>query len=482
MLRKTLCTSAVLGVIAVGCSYEGDGDFGADGRDGPGGVLGGSSGASGSNGGPEPVTCQDGKKSEGESDVDCGGRCDAKCAVGQQCGSAADCADGNLCTGGVCAAPNGTDGVKNGDESDVDCGGTTTGAGRCLEGKACNASADCAGGGCSYSGVCVASPSCTVRFGGDTCGVGEIGSGAEQHESCCTSLPVQGFNDANHPGKTVYLDKYEVTAGRVRAFIESVKAQYGGVPNVRQWIADHPPAVWNAGWNQYLTQDMDSDTGLNLIFGAYNDYSSVFYIHGQNCHLYPGSYGYATWYYPPDVLTSVYGSPARYWSQDDLDTRVMTCIPNAMLAAFCAWDGGQLATAAVLDFVTASGSKLPTDGINVSGDGGQTPTYVYPGFANQNDQPDWDGANRVSPPGRALPEDNNVPGDRLTGPGGEVWADLGGNMVEQVIVDASSTDAFNVLYDGVGSGSVRAGGNSMEEWSHPNWKAAGTGGRCMRFQ
>lgn len=481
MLRTVLLGGLVFGVSIAGCTYGTDSDFG-DGPGGPGGPFGSSGGASSGGGpdGPEPQTCQDGKKSGVESDVDCGGPCDAKCAVGQSCGSAADCADSNLCTGGTCAAPTGTDGAKNGDESDVDCGGTTTGAPRCAEDQACVTGADCESGGCSYQNVCVAAPSCAVHFGGDTCGFGEIGRGDEDHESCCTSLPVDGFTDPAYPGKLVYLDKYEVTAGRVRAFVESVRAEYGGVPNVRQWIQDHPPAVWNAGWNQYLPEDDGSDTGINLIFGAYNDDSSGFHIHGQNCHLYPGSLGYATWYYPPEILTSIYGSPARAFSQDNLDTRAISCIPNAMLAAFCAWDGGQLATADVLDFVTDDGRDCPTQGINQSGDGGQTPTYVYPGFPD-GQQPTHDGANRVSPPGRALPADAE-PGDRLTGPGGQIWADLGGNMVEQAIVDASRENAFNVLYGGVGAGSVRAGGNSITEWSNPNWKAAGTGGRCMRFK
>ena len=49
-----------------------------------------------------------------------------------------------------------------------------------------------------------------------------------QHESCCRTLAVPGYDDPAHPGKKVYLDKYEITAGRVRAFIEGSRESGGG--------------------------------------------------------------------------------------------------------------------------------------------------------------------------------------------------------------------------------------------------------------
>lgn len=49
-----------------------------------------------------PATCQNGAQDPGEADVDCGGPC-APCAVGLNCGSAADCVS-HLCLGGKCTA------------------------------------------------------------------------------------------------------------------------------------------------------------------------------------------------------------------------------------------------------------------------------------------------------------------------------------------------------------------------------------------
>jgi hypothetical protein len=48
-----------------------------------------------------PPSCFDSAKNGSESDVDCGGACDAKCVTGQACGSGADCSSGT-CNLGQC--------------------------------------------------------------------------------------------------------------------------------------------------------------------------------------------------------------------------------------------------------------------------------------------------------------------------------------------------------------------------------------------
>ena len=75
--------------------------------------------------------------------------------------------------------------------------------------------------------------------GGTTCGIGEFGDANKTHESCCKSLPVAGFTDPDEPGKAVYLDKYEITAGRMRAFVDAIAAANGGTPNIKGYIAAH---------------------------------------------------------------------------------------------------------------------------------------------------------------------------------------------------------------------------------------------------
>src|SRR4029079_11675815 len=104
-----------------------------------------------------------------------------------------------------------------GDESDVDCGGSTTGAPRCALGTGCVRGDDCASKACNYAKKCVSSRSCTVHHGGDTCGPGPDGDPNGVFEDCCLSLPVP----ANAEAKYV-VDKYIVTAGRVRAFVDQL--------------------------------------------------------------------------------------------------------------------------------------------------------------------------------------------------------------------------------------------------------------------
>jgi hypothetical protein len=61
-------------------------------------------------------------------------------------------------------------------------------------------------------------------------------------------------NDPLYPlnGKTVYLDKYEITAGRMRAFVDAVTANQGGVPNIKNYMTAHRPARWNLAWEAIL--------------------------------------------------------------------------------------------------------------------------------------------------------------------------------------------------------------------------------------
>ena len=57
-------------------------------------------------------------------------------------------------------------------------------------------------------------PSCKGQYGGDTCGKGEVGRAGHVHESCCKSV---ALND-----NSARVDKYEITAGRMRQFIAAV--------------------------------------------------------------------------------------------------------------------------------------------------------------------------------------------------------------------------------------------------------------------
>ena len=493
-----------------------------------------------------PMGPTDGKKNQAETDIDCGGPTAPKCATGQVCVVKTDCVD-DYCADGTkkCTKPTYTDGVLNGDETDRDCGGKPANLGfkACAETKNCLVDTDC-NGACKTrtdAGVatksCIDIPSCKPLHGGDTCGLSELefNNGAT-HESCCKSLPVAGFNDADHAGKTVYLDKYEITAGRMRAFIDAISAQNAGVPNVKGWMATHRPAVrWNIGWEKALPSNMTSsmetydvaNPTVDLLYPAedqydtksvpgyhfedwnvsngpqsinvgvaqalgfahffpewtsnpanwqYADYSAS---HGLNCgNTAPGgnpaaaggSSGYSTYWIDAPTMKAV-GGPnviGKVFTKDQLDEKSLNCSPLALFAAFCVWDGGQLATVEVSDAVTANETKLAAaqsdcNGVVSTGDAaGECPGIYYYPDAGSNES--YDKSFKIAPPGR-------VPADDVDG-----WKDLKGNLVEAVLAPGGGFDHRGY---GIGWGTIKY---HKVQSTTPRFKNATTGARCMRFK
>ncbi len=97
--------------------------------------------------------CADGVVSGMESDLDCGQVCTTKCALDRLCSAPADCESG-LChaTTGRCVADACADGRRSSGESDVDCGGSTCAT--CASSRGCGTDGDCVSGACRGS-VCV---------------------------------------------------------------------------------------------------------------------------------------------------------------------------------------------------------------------------------------------------------------------------------------------------------------------------------------
>ena len=97
--------------------------------------------------------CEDGVVSGGESDVDCGAVCDDKCQPGESCNSGADCIS-TFCndTSKRCVETSCEDGKLSGQETDIDCGGSDCAA--CVTGSACANNSDCESGACVGS-TCV---------------------------------------------------------------------------------------------------------------------------------------------------------------------------------------------------------------------------------------------------------------------------------------------------------------------------------------
>ncbi|MBX3185988.1 MAG: SUMF1/EgtB/PvdO family nonheme iron enzyme [Labilithrix sp.] len=263
----------------------------------------------------------DGVQNGDETDIDCGGTASPPCMTGQMCLVLADC-DNVLCTAGVCQPPTATDGLKNGTESDVDCGGAS--GVLCETGKLCNAHADCASEGCAFNNRCSVGKSCTQDHGGFTCGTGEYGSAGKAHESCCEEIfvnrPVAG-------GGPFYMDKYLVTAGRIRAFFDRTG---GDVKTFVQGRADFP-AAWVDNMPSNMAEALANVGPIPLAW----DWADGNGLRARGCQT--GSGGART-FYQADITPT----EKNYYPQDALDEKPIQCINRPLLLAFCLWDNKDL--------------------------------------------------------------------------------------------------------------------------------------------
>ena len=264
-------------------------------------------------------------------------------------------------------SPTNSDGIKNGTETDIDCGGgAPTNAPRCDATKKCAAANDCKSGGCNHLGVCAFARSCTMLHGGTTCGTGDA-TKANQNEDCCASAVVPTYNRDGHNNATEFrLDKYQITAGRIRRFLDAV----GG--NVKGWVQANraniiAPNQLPAALDPYLptgfTQANSADTctseGNNYPcnYGALNQVSGFRYNNnpggdsGYGCYMSPGGYGSRSFFTTPaeDTASAIGESRVNGVSRDRAEEKAMNCVTYYILAAFCAWDGGRLETLAEYD-------------------------------------------------------------------------------------------------------------------------------------
>jgi hypothetical protein len=264
-------------------------------------------------------------------------------------------------------------------------------------------------------------------------------------------------------------------------------------------------------------------------------------LHGSDCGTWDGSFGFPTYWYTATVLAhdgempradGVSAAGTKVPAKDLLDVKSMNCITNVMLAAFCAWDGGQLATTEVLDYVTqtppflgnvsgcgtqiddhgellgnvfthtvqSGGPCAPVGLINATFDAGgalpvpgsplNAPNYHYPDLGEQTFDKAW----QISAPGRAslaLGANGEAADVIRLHPGDEPWMDLAGNLSEAAF-DTSGGGfhgLFALKYRGVGYGSSRSdlnvtlmNGESILRIQRPEAKGGYTGGRCMRFK
>jgi hypothetical protein len=242
----------------------------------------------------------------------------------------------------------------------------------------------------------------------------------QNHESCCRSLVIpEAYLPAGDPVGT-RLDTYEVTAGRMRQFIETVNA-------IEQAAGNQPYDLYD-----YMNDQVNENTPVGQLFAAQfagsgvplstiialfpsayygappgnddivavmggttmdPDYPSV----SQGCYTYAdsasiqsgqsdgsGANGAATYFWPAltNYSTGVpgedqVGGAPRAFTQDYYDIKPINCTPFYVYAAFCAWDGGHVATEAELQAVYGA-QQYPWNGPGQSAMLPASYTYTTP--------------------------------------------------------------------------------------------------------
>jgi len=258
--------------------------------------------------------------------------------------------------------------------------------------------------------------------------------GAAANENCCATATVPGgtyyrsydvspgssYKDMGAPAtvSTFKLDKFEVTVGRFRVF---VNAGYGTQAKPPAPGAGTHPALpesgWDPAWNQELSTDISS-----LVAGLKCDAS------------------YQSW-------TDAAGAT---------DNRPINCVTWYEAMAFCIWDGGYLPTEAEWNYAAAGGAEqraFPWS--NPAGD-----VSIDCSYANHfpaSSQPCAPGVNRV---GSESPK-----GDGKWG-----HSDLAGNVAELVLDSyAPYVTPCTDCAPTIGGNRVVRGGSTLIDPAFVNW-------------
>ncbi len=305
-------------------------------------------------------------------------------------------------------------------------------AGSALDGR--DAGGDAGDSSCPPEGC--APPSCMALA--DDCG-------PNRDEDCCSSLEVPGgsFNRLNSSAAPATisgfsLDRFEVTVGRFRKYVDSLPAS---APSLGDGAH---PRVPNSGW-QASYPLADSAVMLSQQLACDPDES--------------------TW------------TPAP----GDNETRPINCVTWFDAAAFCAWDGGRLPTDAEWNYASAGGSEQRVFPWVVPG---EQPT-ITSAHASYDCQGDGDSFN-------CSVTDLLTVGSLPQGDGRWGHADLLGNVFEWVLdYDGDlQLPCYNCALLDTGSQRVYRGGdyfsakslltNKRRRSASPNSRYQEAGFRCAR--
>jgi formylglycine-generating enzyme required for sulfatase activity len=222
-------------------------------------------------------------------------------------------------------------------------GGTTASGGTTSAGGTTTAGGTIASGGTTSSGGTTTAGG-TIASGGSSGKGGTWGGtapscsglaatcGPSGTDDCCNSLLVPGgtfdrsydgvdFTDPNYPATVddFYLDKYEITVGRFRQFVNAGMGTQKSPPAAG---AGAHPGIDGSGWDSTWNANLPADP--NSLTAAIKCYSP-----------------FQTWTDTPG----------------DNESRPQNCMDWYTAFAFCAWDGGRLATDAELNYASAGGSE-----------------------------------------------------------------------------------------------------------------------------
>ncbi len=183
-----------------------------------------------------------------------------------------------------------------------------------------------------------ANPDVDAREPGARCDTVPATCGPASNESCCataTTIPAgtflrsydlaaDAFNDMNYPASlsSFVLDKYEITVGRYRVFLES---GYGTQARPPADASGAHPTVSGSGWHAAWNSNLPTDTAALRA--------------ALKCRL-----EYQTWTDSPGAN----------------ENKALTCLSWYDAMAFCIWDGGYLPTEAEWNYAAVGGDAHRT--------------------------------------------------------------------------------------------------------------------------